>query len=700
MAIAKLAVKIDANIINPRAGSPAIRETITVKDTIADCLLTNLYHDPYAGDVMCAPIQMNTDWRTSTDVARWGKSVWTLTPSHWDEVARDVDAFLLSDGTDERIHTNEVFTKNTGFLLQFTLLGEKDEYFEALVLEFGQWRLHIYSNGFCKLQDTTDADRLFGWVSSGSRDSLCGGMRELIIMPLGRKLSVRQNGVAGWVYELPETEWNSGLGNAIDAGEFAVTAPNSAVRFQLTRLEYDTDLEGITYEYLSPVLEFPRAPTSDQVRHLGHRADVTGGGGVGTFLKDETGAADFVADGTKTKYRILSVFAPLETSSPFVWAWEVWFDPESPALPDDPGDIVADVRSCSLSVDGRPENTEAHVIVRNPGDYAFYGACNRFAQLKLGDYVLLSGMLKEPPRFVYDEGGDQYYDLTIQGLAKSLQNGNLQSTAIFDNIAHTEVFRWLCLWGGLSDLDIYYDPDATPLRDTRQSAQGGGGKSQLQPKPGDSPIEWIDRLCEQTGWTFTDGHDGNAYILRYIDPLNLPITYDHEFVLKSDLEALTPGGDYSYQRLYKWHAYSLEPEANEVMAVGCDKTGQPIAAIYRDSDSQDPTIAIGSRPANWLGITKTGVMETTGTIEISELATIAYRVGKCVSSRLDMADFEADWPAEKLWVGKVVWIGVPEGETIDGLPGLYRIESLRGEFSYEAGDTPIRRAAYTARKID
>lgn len=244
-----------------------------------------------------------------------------------------------------------------------------------------------------------------------------------------------------------------------------------------------------------------------------------------------------------------------------------------------------------------------------------------------------------------------------------------------------------------NDLDITTDTEALP--DTRQVSMDGGEKSELTVEFADTPIKWINEIEERMGWVFTDGHTASDYVLKYLDPLELSIVPKHTFVLSSADE--DSGADYTYQRARSWKAWSEEPETNEFYLVGCDETGRRIACCYLDTDSQDPDKTLTEREANWIGARRVAAMPVPGNVKRGWLENMAYRIGREASSRIDRAEFDADWPA-MLWINDVVEILPPTGETVPGT-GIYRISAIEVEFQGEHLTAPRRIAKYSVVKI-
>lgn len=697
----KLVVKIDSSQVFPKLTGPTIAEFISIEDTYAHASAVNTWREPYSQSITCIPEQYRSDMRLNSTLPRYPKSAWTLTDSHWDDIARDYDAFLQSDGTTETIVSKATFPENSGFLLQLFIFGSNSETFEAVEVTIGQWIIKIRTDGQTQLYNGATL-RAVGYITGNARDSLCGKMVDILIMPVGNwELMIRQRGVAGFTYKLPESEVSKSNPIIINSGAVSIKAVTGAIQFQLSRLEYNTSL---TYTYTSPVLHFTKAPIVGQTLDIrGYDSVDVYGGVVAAKVIEETTTADFTPDGSKTAYRLQITLSPNDYTAPYIQGIFVFAQPIRPTTTPDPTDITADVMSCKLTYGETPLDTQAQITVRNAKNFGFYGANNRACKLMIGETILLEGMLAEPPTYSHDSAGLPTWNLTIQSLAKLLQNPCLPGSILFDNMKHTEAIQWLCYF---ADIDIVShlvtDTDDTLLPDTRVSSNGIID-SKLKPNFADTPQQWIDEICNQTGWIFTDGVVDGKYVLRYVDPLDRSTTSIHTFVMLSEDE-VEVDGEYPYQRVYSWEATNCEPEANEFHVIGCNARGEGLDACYLDANSQNAALDEGSRDANWLGQRKVAVMVSCGRHELTELEQLAFRIGSVICKSEFRANFEADWKVA-LCRDSVVSVNYSDNELTTGgwyeVPGLgdYRLSSVDIDFIDESISEPIRRARYEAIKI-
>jgi hypothetical protein len=696
MAVDKLVVRLEAEQTFPKGDALPIHDQVSVRTTQSQAQYDNIWIEPYTSTVMIRPKQFMPGFASDAGVTRYGVDDWLNAASYgWDECSHDANVWLISNGDDREIETTASFNANVGFFLEFYLFGSEHDHFEALNLTFGQWLLKIWSNGYCELFKTgSSALRAIGYLTSASRNSLCNRYTALSIMPSGDgTLFIRRSGVAGFSYKLPEDEFPSG--NIIDAGSFAIKAPGSKIRFQLTKMAYPT---GVTAYYLAPNRKLAKPPAAEQSVTVTTDWLNLGGGIVDGVYNPLTAgqtfddATLFTPDGVKDTYCYGVTMTPNGAGeiSPFFRGAKIEFDAAEPAAPSDPADITADVKSCEITVGDDILATEAHIVIRNPENHPIYGVCNRLCEIRIGSQVILKGVLKDPPRLLYSDRSGDYYELSVSSIAKWLDKPCLPEGIRFDKLVHTDCAAWLCRYGQIAAQDLEIQTDTEPLRD---STQGQAKEhSELETKAGDRPKLWLDKLEDETGWLFTDGPAaGGDFVLKYLDPLDL--SDDPLFTYYFKMADSPSGDDTGYDLIHSaWHTWSEEPESNELWFVGTNERGERIAAVYRDTDSQNPSHP-DPKPDNWMGSTESAEIPVPGTVTMGLLKAIAYRVGSEVSQRLDCFDTELDWKPG-LWRGSVIRAEANGDTRIQGA-GNYRITGMRIRFEDESQDYPIRRAHVT-----
>ncbi len=697
-----LNIQIDTGSPPPGPESYAIYEHHSIKDIEAGAIFCNTWIDPYTKNLAACPVQYS-DFQENSSPARYGKSDWvysdTLEPVEWDEWHRSADRFLITSDTREA-RTTKVFSRNTGFCLQFYPFGEQDEAFECFNVSFGQWKLKLWANGFARLEKKSDSEAVAsGWLTSNSRERLTDKMNQLVVMPAGPdSIIVRRNWVSGFICSLEEDELASDL---IESDSVYIEPINGRLRFQLTQLFWDSTKD---YYFISPNRAFIRPPETGQDLH--QEADITKTDGGEVFCKTGTlrtehstwdGLSDYVCDGD-AGYSLAIKIEPATQFSvpPAVSGASLWAQAVSNAVSIEGTDYTDNLVSCSLHAAMRPSDSEAKIVLKDvdTSQFAQMGSAN--IRLNIGAQCIFDGVLKSPPRVSYDQSGDHKVEITAKTMAKSLEEPCLYSNMRFDNYPHVFAVQWLCNYAGIrpDKLVVDYDlPDnkSTSLQPMVETGQDGTRRSKLTVEVGDSPSKWIETICELTGWQFTDGpDDSGAFALKYVASEHFSEDVSASFYTTSS--AASPGNE----TISQWQYVEAGPFCNELHVIGCTARGDRVSACYRDLASQDPEIE--TRPDNWLGTRKVDVLPLPGQVTEEFLKSVAVRLGPKMCAKTKWASFAGSWPVG-LWKNDVIRV-VHNGLGAFCGEGNYRIVEMDIDFEYENGPEPVRTAKYLLQKIE
>lgn len=107
----------------------------------------------------------------------------------------------------------------------------------------------------------------------------------------------------------------------------------------------------------------------------------------------------------------------------------------------------------------------------------------------------------------------------------------------------------------------------------------------------------------------------------------------------------------AYQSVHQnFTSYLIEPEANALLFVGMDDTGNPIMRYLPDNNSIDGSLAYANQPANWLG-EKRMVVVIDSSFNTPELVTAGLgKMFSRISRTRQHIDFDAQWePRLRLW---------------------------------------------------
>lgn len=717
----KLVIRLDAKTPIKRQDGVTGMFDVTVRADGDRAIMRNIFVEPYTQTAMAICAHDKDDFRTNANIARFQKLNWSCPTDHWDNIPINLCSYMRGDGDGTKVQTFSSPGNNTGFHFDTYVYGDEHENFEAFSLFFGQWKLTVQSSGKGQLFRTQSYDNSThiwtplstptlcaeGWLTSTDRATLCNRKTELTITPCNGKLMIRRNKVAGFTYTLPDksTEKYGDTPYIIKSAPFGVQASASnAINFEMTMQQFDPTLES---SWLSLPVKLPKIPGAGTTITTDIDQEIINGTGASISVQLKQGydvtlwngnpaVIDTLADfdpATHDSFCVLCRITPGTYTSPMFRGVKVHFTPPAVSHSNDPDDIVAYVKTCSIDVGDSPTDSSATLTCTVPAfpddKDTWFGICNRLVEMKIGTKSIFKGVLRNPPTYTIANGGKREYQFDIDSIAKLLNEPCMGHNVRFDMMVHTAVVKWLCNYAGLIDSDLEISSDTTPLPNTVQGQ--ASTKSKLEPGVAETPMEWIDKVCELTGYKFADGISATGdYCIRYFDPLGT-ITPAHTFHTKTALSA----GVGSYDIIYDWKEYSVEPEANQLWVVGCDKNGMQIAAVFDDTASQEPSTPESERPANWLGVTRKAVMAIDGTVPMGLLLRIAYRIGTKISKRIDMAEFRADWKPG-LWRGIGVTVDAGGDKRIHNA-GTYVIEKINNiTFEAEWKDFPLRKATYTA----
>lgn len=699
-----LSVRIDATQHYPIAS--AIRGSVTCRDIYQTATATNVSLDPYSGAITCNPVQYNSDWIDDTRVSRYPLDEWTGYTDAWEGSTTDsgIPQYLHrlwdigQSMLDNRIVTARTFERNCGFLFQAQLCGNPGDRVDAFTIEFGQWKWKLNTSGKCYLYNS-DMDA----VNPVSVDiytgrPLAGEYIEVCITPSSNGcLTIRPHRYTGRgiTFKLPTehmyvapTPDPGEIPSVIKPNAFAIETHAIALkRVQVTELTYD---ETIDYTLYSIPMYLPYVPLPEQTLTVDHDDAEVFGGGVAAGLWEATVDTPFSPDGHKYIYRAIFQLTPVATAAPLIRGLHFTFIAAIPPAMGTPADVTSDVRELTITTGETASATECQFVIRNPDTYNLFGLFNRAVQVLIDEDTLFLGILKESPKYVYSNDGDQYYSVTAGGLYRQLEALSTNQDFVMDNQIHSDMVRVLCEIGGINSANLDIGSSTERLPDTRKTnAQGvdmNDDDSQFHCLPMDSSAKWIETICEKTGWRFEDGHLGSEYVLRYLDPLARDVTPVTTFVYYTSQSV---GG--ILPRIFSISASSKPPECNELHVIGCNAAGQLMDACYLDLVSQDGTLAPDQRPTNWMGGRVTAAISIEGTTTPAWLQAVALRVGLDVCSRIDVLEVEGDWP-DGLWTGDTVTVFGTIGED-------YRITQLSIKFIQEIPGNIIRQASYVMERV-
>lgn len=329
-------------------------------------------------------------------------------------------------------------------------------------------------------------------------------------------------------------------------------------------------------------------------------------------------------------------------------------------------------------------------LLGSVGDYDIRRGCARV--MVVNDAAGLVGTLRaDPPvwddAFGFDEdSADRNQDIEFTGhdLFKLAEKYVLSDPWPADGLTLKGAYEQAAKTIGLK---AYVSPSATFFVLPLAGVTAAGGWAQLF-DVGEKGSDMLDRLHTTfaANWYHGIAPDGTACLVDPADPDPSRMPSVSAITLyRSIPDAIDAGvpdwmAPYRVYRSFKQHV--LEPEANDITVVGMDpRSGRPIVVHYSDLASSDPTTALASRPANWMGSpVKAGWVDPM--IATKDLALVCLSLLQIrLTAVRTIGEFSCEW-LDGIGKGQLV--------TLDksGLPGPIRLKtrSSSWDFISDAGE--------------
>lgn len=668
-----------------------------------------IYQEPRTGLVTIRPYQLYADTHLlgAAYFRRWGLSDWSgYTESRWDEVKRNEDRWLLSDGVSETITTTDGITADTGVCVDFFVYGAESDRYNVFDLTISNWTLSIWSDGLVTFTDPDSDESRTGGLTVPGVSTLVNRITRLLVIPAAIPgLFVVTADGGGFLYRLnPEREAE----NIIEAGDISIDTLGNKQYLQVSEITYPTTVDPWL---LLPPRMVARPPAEGQNIDLSPVWYNLGGGVSAQLykpLEPGQGYGDltpFEPNGVDDTYCVGFLLTANTTGlkAPWVAGCHVTIDDDEPDIEPLDGDVTADVLSCSISVNDNALATEAHIEIRNPDYWEIEGLCGCRGQLYIGDRMIFDGLLAEPPRIQRLSRENVRAEIVLRGLGGKMADVPcLAAGLLFDGRKHTDIVPWLLRYAGVPSQYISADSSDDLLPVTASKADYSD--SRLRTQTADTPADWIQRLSELTGWRLLDGpltistgdppEEVVVYGYRWVDPLAMSTDPQHRFTVETQYSY----GEDAYDLIRsELNAYSVEPEGNEIHVICGGVDGGLVDAVYIDEDAQNPDLEPSARPPGWLGYRKIVTILYDLVLPDSVITALALRIGEELSKRADIVEFTADWPGT-IWVGDAIELDM--GSTSLPYAGTYRIESMDVDWQSEVVSYPVRRAHYKCVKLD
>ena len=581
----------------------------------------------------------------------------------------------------------------------------------------GRIGLRLYSGG--DLEIWKDASLVGVYNVSGAISGTNIGASEygLLLIPGRRRelivLSRNGNGFSHVFDDIEESDTDPVI---TPAGVFWVDLPTATAKIQIAPLQYN-----VTGYATSDDFQLSEAPSGTDTLETFTNAAFAGGAGQNfriygdppfggspttttqASLIGPTGSA-FVANSVNKSVRIKATLTGDGAYTPFVYGAQIAYAAILENTADEETDLTPWIESVNLEVPDDPTSVSVSLSVIGPEDAEgtvpdLRLVTNRPVKVSL-THTLIDGVGEAPEWDMSTSDASQRARLEVRDRWKALENYMFRERQVLDGYRLKDALTFCLLRAGLEAADLDLDDPDFYLDDIPQDK---AGDFNVVIEIGDTAAEWIQRLIEDYAATYHWGFEPTTGGIKFVfkSPETLDLRGEAITLYASRQDAIDDG----ILEVDAWkHVFRsfterrLEPEANDIRVTGWDpRSRRPIQSHYPDESSQDPTLAVASRPENWLGEPRRyGLLEPA--INSQD---VCDRAATLLFERLTPVQRLAEITCEFLLDSDLIPIWRGRDIKLDG-QGRYRVLSLRSTFDHEYSDITgwrWREASYCLRRV-
>jgi hypothetical protein len=682
----------------------------------------NVGIDPVTLTAFLLPLPLTPEWQTTTTgvYARMGSAQYALTtPSKWTQFDRSGlvgNTYLQSLDVNEVVYTGSAVPQNCPIYLSWYAYNAGNSRFVQMWCGWGTadgrvsvkvWSdnsVEVYRNDVYvatgSLSDIMAYPSTYGTrrgADAGRAKQNAQETVDLFLIPTRGNEILIYSSTTGGGFNVQLTDVDPFVANITPSDKFWWYVQQGKATVQL-QAPMGSRGNGVVYS-LPYYLRYP--PLEDTPFGITSYYNLSGFGSASFVpsVVDADTLAPFVPDGTAVATRLKVAMSGDGYASPFIYGASYAFQGSAENTAGGEHDITsfwAADTPARLDVGEDPSQVTFSFGLKNPATLAgSVGAIqtqgNRPFDARLGTVEFISGRTdapKEQMNLWNDEASRLMFECRDRW--KAFETFLIADPEPLDGVNIGTAFAYFVGLPGYSesDVDIEY-------MDFFFDVVTGASKGEwaVIPQVGDTAAQWIQRLYEDfarhmyIGWRpLASGPKfcvwGTATLGTAPSVTLYPSVEEAGGTLTNVYRSFCPD--------------TLEPEANDIYAIGQDKrTGLPIVAHYTDDGGIDPTTPIEDRPPNWLGERRKYSLQAP---EITSQESAVWCVG-VLASRLAVERSMAEWRSDFLLKsdGAPVWRG--DVVKLVGL-GRYRVQTLSAEFKAEWGTaSPYRECVYVGERI-
>ncbi len=353
----------------------------------------------------------------------------------------------------------------------------------------------------------------------------------------------------------------------------------------------------------------------------------------------------------------------------------------STTAPGTPVDLHDFATTISLEVPDSPAGVAMHLEGLDPDGIAptLKSQSNRPLQASRGGILFLDGRTEAPKIEVAPYDDAYHWEIEIRDQWKALEHYYFRDPLPLDDLTLADALGAVIHPAVDCSLDISTDAFTIPLTGTCSQ----GDWSALV-EVGDTSAEWVQRLMETYAgnWIFGFRPGGGGIVFFAKSPDDLGTT-PKKVLYGTRAAAIAAAVDNVTESVYrKLHRDFLEPEATEVRVTGYDPIDRRAFQSFKvDHDAEDPTTAVASRPANWLGEKRQyGLFDPSITTQAAADRSCDLLFQRLTPIR-DLGEWESAFLVDD--DGVPLWRG--DNVELDGI-GTFRITALRSNWDVDETD--------------
>lgn len=682
--MARQPITINADVFVEDVYRPGFTLNARISDDRNVSVYEEVFWEPRMGTVFLRPVQLTPEWSTTGtgDYARFQKAGMSCSDAgftHWEQFTSRFSTDYFVSGKDpantvtETITVETTLEANRGMFIEFFIYGRPGQDYPVLELGVGGYTFKLWTNSYFELWKSA-VKVAWDYLNPDHRIDT-GKLQRLMVLPLRRDMILFWAGESGsYTYQDPALDYANRDNVILPAQKPTIKFPSSKACFGVSYLTFATSgtIRG-------PVCLLPYKPSAAASYSTSWEYDLPDGCVLGLSYRyatdvdapDPSTDVPFVCNGVHDNaYYYITIVSTTKKYSPTVYRVAMIVTEEMRTPYQSTQDITPNMVRGSMRVD-EPGGVELELELKNSDDIeGIDNISNVQIEVREGDNQWFAGFTQAPQ---YIDGPDGTQRLRVKAMDwwKRCMNTRLTSEQAYDGMLHHEAIKILagkCGFTAFTDIDsdtvrlpycnrddyfAFLPDNGTPTDQFMKRIRDEFSQFDMDTKPSKY---WSGSVQSDYRYVFAYKNPSSAYP-------TLKATFDPTPSASGTAPAAT-----SISREY------IPPEGNEVWVIGFDDEENPIVSYYVDYDSQDSTIAPGSRPTNWVGERWPIIFIDPGLKTLTDVQYVCSMLSLLTTLARERVEFDTQWVPEATRHDWIFVIGY----------GYYQVESFEVEFAIES----------------